>query len=289
MFADLETLPNDYVSSSEKGGQLAKPAKERATFPCQSCGGSGNYRGVRVHQEKEKCFPCGGRGFFYQSEGDRMKSRAAAAKRKRSKVEVAMEIFNEENPGFVEILLEMSGWNAFAADLKAQYNAKGALSVNQVSAVLRMHSKALATRAAKAAEKALKETALKEMGGVVDLSEIHAMFSRASESGLKKPVYRAEGLILTLAKPSSPNFGAIYVKRESGEYIGKVAASEFKPTWDAKPEDKETLLKIAENPSKVAKDYGKLVGRCSCCGKELTNKLSIELGIGPICADKWGF
>lgn len=286
MFADLEVKPEDYAG---QGGQQPKAKKERPTFPCQSCGGTGVYRSPRVHQEKAHCFPCGGKGFFYQSEGDRMKARAAAAKRKRSKIETAMELFNSENPGFIEILSELAGWNTFAADLRAQYNAKGALSVGQVSAALRIHAKAMATRAAKAAEKAMREEERVKIGGAVDLSEIHAMFARASEAGLKKPVYRAEALVLSLAKASGKNPGAIYVKRESGEYIGKVMAGEFKATWDAKPEDRETLLKIAANPSKVAKDYGKLVGRCSCCGKELTNKISIEMGIGPICAEKWGF
>jgi hypothetical protein len=34
--------------------------------------------------------------------------------------------------------------------------------------------------------------------------------------------------------------------------------------------------------------YGRQTGRCSCCGRELTNKASIDAGIGPICASKWG-
>lgn len=289
MFADLEVMPSEYAATFGKGGQQQKAKKERPTFPCQSCAGTGVYGGVRVHQEKAQCFSCAGKGFFYSSEADRRKSRDSAAKRKASKIEVAKEAFNSENPGFLEIMAEMVSWNSFAADLMAQYNAKGALSVNQVSAVLRMHAKALATKAAKAAAKALADKERAAMGGAVDLSGIHAMFDKAKESGLKKPAYRAEGLVLTLAKATSINAGAIYVKRKGGDYIGKVVASEFKPTWDAKPEDKDTLLKIAGNPSQVARDYGRLVGECSCCGRELTDPNSIAAGIGPICAEGWGF
>ena len=29
-------------------------------------------------------------------------------------------------------------------------------------------------------------------------------------------------------------------------------------------------------------------GNCSCCGRHLENKESVELGIGPICRSKWG-
>lgn len=35
------------------------------------------------------------------------------------------------------------------------------------------------------------------------------------------------------------------------------------------------------------KNYGKETGRCILCGRELTNPVSIEQGIGPICAGKY--
>lgn len=275
-FSDLETKPQDYA---------AKPArvkKERATFPCQSCGGSGVYRGVRVHQEETKCFPCGGKGHFFTSQADRFKQREAAAKRKRSKIETAQDAFNAEFPGFIEVLRDMCSWNDFARDLMGKYDQYGALSENQVNAIYRMKAKADATRAAKEAERAT-------LSAKVDLSAIHAMFDKAASSGLKKPVYRAEGLVLSLAKAHSVNAGAIYVKRVSGEYLGKVVGTDFRATNDAKADDKETLNLIASNPSKVARDYGKRVGVCSCCGRELTDPDSIEAGIGPVCATKWGF
>lgn len=37
----------------------------------------------------------------------------------------------------------------------------------------------------------------------------------------------------------------------------------------------------------AAKLYGKITGRCSICGTQLTNPQSIEAGIGPICAKKF--
>lgn len=33
--------------------------------------------------------------------------------------------------------------------------------------------------------------------------------------------------------------------------------------------------------------YGKRTGRCVCCGALLTNELSIDLGIGPVCRKRW--
>lgn len=37
----------------------------------------------------------------------------------------------------------------------------------------------------------------------------------------------------------------------------------------------------------VAATYGKKTGNCMICGRELTKKVSIDAGIGPICASKF--
>lgn len=36
----------------------------------------------------------------------------------------------------------------------------------------------------------------------------------------------------------------------------------------------------------LAKEFGALYGVCCCCGRLLTNELSIYLGIGPVCGDR---
>jgi hypothetical protein len=51
----------------------------------------------------------------------------------------------------------------------------------------------------------------------------------------------------------------------------------------------QALALIASNPNRAATMHGQRTGRCSCCGRELTNPDSIALGIGPICKDRWGF
>lgn len=49
------------------------------------------------------------------------------------------------------------------------------------------------------------------------------------------------------------------------------------------------LDKIAANPGEAAKRYGLEIGKCGICGRRLTNDLSRELGIGPICRANWGW
>jgi len=46
---------------------------------------------------------------------------------------------------------------------------------------------------------------------------------------------------------------------------------------------------VAKDPSAAARAYGLRTGQCSICGRELTNAESRARGIGPICAERFGF
>ena len=48
----------------------------------------------------------------------------------------------------------------------------------------------------------------------------------------------------------------------------------------------ELVEAIEANPLEAAKAAGRASGRCSCCGRDLTDEGSIEMGIGPICLSK---
>ena len=183
----------------------------------------------------------------------------------------------------VKGLREHVSWNDFASSLVQQYDRKRSLSDKQLDAAERMLAKIAANRAEKAARAAAAPS--------VDLTRVHAMFAKAMASGHKRPVYRAAGLALSLAPLSGRNAGSIYVKDdETGDYLGKVTEDlRFNPLRTAPEWAAEALSRIARDPSAAAVEYGRETGRCSCCGRELTNPDSIALGIGPICKDRWGF
>lgn len=44
---------------------------------------------------------------------------------------------------------------------------------------------------------------------------------------------------------------------------------------------------IEADPLAAAMKFGKLSGRCCSCGRDLTDPVSIEAGIGPVCATKF--
>ena len=49
------------------------------------------------------------------------------------------------------------------------------------------------------------------------------------------------------------------------------------------------LKQIADRPQHYAALYGHAIGKCGICGRTLTNDESRSRGIGPICAQKWGW
>lgn len=76
-----------------------------------------------------------------------------------------------------------------------------------------------------------------------------------------------------------------------GEWIGRIGADGVlagplarETRHDA---NRDTLSVIASNPAAAAKAYGALMGKCSFCGKPLTDAGSVEVGYGPVCADKF--
>jgi hypothetical protein len=186
---------------------------------------------------------------------------------------------SSDNQILIEELIKIQSWNSFAKSLLKQVSAKGTLSDNQIFAAnsmlikMEVKSKALAEKKAKAQ--------------AIDLWPLHMMFNEASRNGLTRPKFAIDDLELSLASPNSANPGAIYVKSEK-RYSGKIVDGVFRPLEKTSEKVFTKLQSLSKDPIGVATEYGKRMGICSCCSRTLTNKESIERGIGPICADKWG-
>lgn len=252
-------------------------------YPCGQCAGTGRYQGARVHQEKSHCFACRGTGYFKSSPEARLKHRQAAAARARNKLEAGIAAFAEQEPAMFADLKDVyqtnCGGNEFIYSLASQLFRKGFLSDRQVAAWHRGKARLEEIRAQRAAEAEKSKVA-------VDLAAIRGIFDNAKASGLKKTAYRAEGLVIKAAPDHGVNAGALYVTMDD-EYMGKVVGAVFHPVRSAPATVGEALQVIAADPKEAAIRWGRKTGRCSCCGRELSDPASVALGIGPICADKW--
>ena len=103
----------------------------------------------------------------------------------------------DHDPQVLEQLKSMQDWNGFARSLVRQHAAKGDLSVTQWMAADRMLQKMAANKATKDA-----------LTVKVDVSKVEDLFDVALRNGLRRPRFRAGGVVLSLAGPNSRNAGA---------------------------------------------------------------------------------
>jgi hypothetical protein len=267
---------------------VGTPAKPKNTeHVCDRCMGSGEYTYGYVNIRTGKCHACKGKGFFTTSKEQRIKSKASYQKSKNKKeAEAAVKLskFIEAHEDLYNCLNGAAGWSEFARSLLDAVNKYGELSDKQFTAATNMMNKMVANQKSRDEEKA-KELADKP---VIDLTAINKLFSTALSSGLKKPALVIGSLRISIAPASGKNAGCLYVK-DGGEYAGKILPEgKFINIKTARKEIEQELIDLSSDPLKAAVKHGRVTGQCACCSRQLTNKESIELGIGPICREKWG-
>lgn len=270
----------------------------RPTFPCESCRGTGRYQGVRLHQPEEICFACKGRGFYYVSYADRMAKRQKAAAKKvanaAAKSESNWTSFASLEPTMAKWMIERAPTFGFAASMVEAVKKWGHLTDGQTAAVERLidadivRAEERAKRDAEAAAAATVANATIAEAKAVDA--IKASFAKARESGLKNPKLRFQGFEVSEATKGK-NVGAFYVTAGGygSTYFGKIVEGVYMPTWEAKSASGliEAIAAAMASPVEQARAYGKRTGQCSCCGRPLTDPVSVERGIGPICESRF--
>jgi hypothetical protein len=160
--------------------------------------------------------------------------------------------------------------NDFAKSLKSYLEKKGALTVGQAMAALRSVDRA------KLAENAPE----------VSTSAFERLFETAKSNGLKRPKLTIGDFRFSPAPDNGANAGAIYVKQE-GVYLGKMMRGRFMAAVAG--DHINSILRIANDPLGAAVAHGKLTGHCAVCSRLLSDPDSVERGIGPVCATKFGW
>ena len=131
----------------------------------------------------------------------------------------------------------------------------------------------------------------------IDASNILASLAEARAKGIKQPMLRLlmprDCHIKVKYMSVGKNAGGCWVT-SNDNLIGKIDDGGVF-TFTGKPYTDNFICDVFEFIESINSDvkgalesYGKMTSRCGCCGIPLTNKKSIELGIGPICLDKFG-
>lgn len=98
-------------------------------------------------------------------------------------------------------------------------------------------------------------------------------------------------LRLHRAGPTAREPGAITLLH-NGAYIGTVRRNGtiYWKTQDTalRAAAQAAMEAFMNNPAQAARIYGQQYNICCFCQRELTEKVSVALGYGPICAEKWG-
>lgn len=125
-----------------------------------------------------------------------------------------------------------------------------------------------------------------------EMEALFTPFRAAIARGMKRIKMRFEGIALSPNRDLSALWVTSLTESEDGDYgpkpkyLGKVTLSG--PDSRLSDEVKAAIFEVAKDPLTAAIRHGRETGECSCCGRELTNKESIRLGIGPICREKFG-
>lgn len=264
-------------------------AAEYANAPCRRCGGSGRYGRFGT------CYSCNGSGKSRQKirvdaagVAARAKRREQTARRNERKAQEKLDAANaymEAHPQVIAWLKANEHRSEFAASLHAAIYQYGSLTERQLAAVEKILAKD-AERKANAPQP------------VAELPNCLRYLQNARDNGLKYPKLRlvdssGARIVLQLAGSRSRNPGSVNItdgrRYPDNRWFGRIDTDgKFTPARNCPPEVVETLVEIDKDPANAVKVQGQRTGQCCCCGRELTNEVSIELGIGPICRERFG-
>lgn len=284
----------DFLGQPSEGPRELPQAPEyvriRAEVPvfeerCKKCDGSGQFRSY-AGRSLGQCFACKGSGkFTFKTPPEQ---RAAA----RARAEAGKEAVRADHKAEIDWLVAKvaqprlpEGYANLLRDLLGKLNNGQELTEGQLG-VIRKGQARDAEYAAKRVERAQERV---QTAPAVDASKILEAVQKAKIQGHNEIFLRFQGMVICEAKKHP---GTLYVK--SGKqydetYYGKIVDGRFVASRDCSPEMAAQIIAIASDPANAAKVYGHTSGQCSCCGRRLDNPESVARGIGPICAQRFGW
>lgn len=244
------------------------------------------------------CFKCKGQGkqSFATSPETRTAARARSAEKAQEKAAAradAIVAFINANEALVDWLnasakrnRERNGTFGFPQamlDAIAQY---GSLTDGQKAAVERLMAKD-ADRKAEAAQ-------ARENAPAINVAPLEAAFAKARENaaqnrdGIRWLKLRLDTFVFSDA-PAKGDWPAAILIKEGETKLGRIVGGKLLANRSCDPSTSARILAAAADPKASAIAYGLKFKSCAVCGRELTAEDSRNLGIGPICAEKYGW
>jgi hypothetical protein len=186
----------------------------------------------------------------------------------------------------IAVLAQLSNKDQqFANSLIAGFNRFGKLSDKQMPWVDTLTQRAIAPKPAPVAYVS------------VDFKPIQDMFDLAAQKlkRIKVKIQDTTGqsVVFNRAGANSKYAGQIMITdgKPFGEnkFFGRIdTTGEFFATRLATQQICEAVKEFSDDPAGSAAKYGRLTGGCSFCKQGLTDKRSLAVGYGPVCAKNFG-
>lgn len=224
----------------------------------------------------------------------RLREQQAQARQqaKLAKVERLFAEWKADNGPLLEWMESKRHTFNFAASLLQAVVQYGALTPGQQAAAERC----MAQDKARTEQRVAAHVQTVAAAPVVDIAAIERAFAKAMDNGVRNPKLRLGEFVFKPAKSHSTNPGAVYVTTRpqkgidaEGRYLGKVMGGKFLKVRECDATSEQAVVNVCAQPADAAVAYGKRYGECAVCGRELTDGTSIDRGIGPVCAEKYGF
>ena len=275
-----EWLASDEFKALQKAPAVEQP--KRSTKPkhkCDACNGTGVWVGGYVNRYEGKCRACNGKGGFKSSAEDRAKAKLARQRKAKEERKMNVKFFCADHKDLYIFLALQFDKNDFARSLVQAIHKYGDLTEKQLAAAYRMLGRQVAYEEGKKKEA--------EPKAVVDLTIIKDKLLAATDKGKKARLIAGEGYKFTLAPDSGKNPGCVYVAFD-GDYLAKITPTGELLGYKLAQKHIDSIQAIAKDPLTEVRAYGQRFGKCGVCNRTLTNKISIERGIGPICEGRIG-
>lgn len=265
-----------------------KPLVQQFVESCPACHGTGKFRSYSG-RTLGNCFKCKGVGSktFKSSATDRAKTREQSAERKAKREQELIDAFALANPAVYAWINESAATFSFAASMQESLQKFGGLTDNQLAACERCIARRDASRVA--AVQRIENAPIANAEGVDRLKfAFDTAIAYSAAKGLKRsPKITVGSLVISPAKATSKNPGALYVV-EAGQYLGKIADGKFYSVRECSDDQQVNVLKFVADPKAASEVYGRETGTCCVCNATLTSEWRLR-GIGPICAEKFGW
>ena len=216
------------------------------------------------------------------------KKAKAAAERKIAKLAAAAAEYRANHPDVTAWLEANRLKSSFAGSLMDAIARYGALTEGRERAV----KNAIARDATREAERVHARQVAALNAPVADTARLEKAFAAARSNGLKYPKITMGEITFVPASANSRYPGAIFVKGGrafEAPYYGRIEGGKFFKSGQCSADQEKVAMALVNDPQKAVEAYGQLTGNCAICNRLLTDPESVKRGIGPICADRFGW